>query len=170
MKSRKLNLDPWLVEFETILATSYEAIPFVIPVPINFPKSSDDIGVFEIRLQRHMFTPMTGMMLLPAFDPVMGLLFYNRGVKHSGEILAMKVGEILEGGMNIRRGDLHILTAVEMFDMSRGVIRWKMSKERVRKMKADGWSVMPYRFDARESGESVISIVSLRLKCSRYGY
>lgn len=158
--NRKVNLDPWLVEFETIIAISYEAIPFPVSLPVGFAACSNEIGMFEVHLQEHMFTMMTGMRILPSFDPVMGLLFYNRA-RHSGTTLATRISDILEGRVDIKENDLHILTAVDTFDMPRGIVRWKMSKERVRKMKGEGWSMMPYRFDAREAGESFFCYYSM---------
>lgn len=149
--SRKINLDPWLVEFETIIATSYESIPFPMSLPVDFSDSNDEIGLFEIQLYWYMFSPRT--MGLTSYEPVLGLLFYNGGVEHFDDTLTKRVNEILEGKLVVRRGDIHILTAVDTFDKNTGMVRWKMSRKRVRKMKGEGWYMTPYRFDEREAGE-----------------
>ena len=54
---RSVRTDPWLVEFETILATSYYAIPFPLPLsfpiasesalPADFSRDADDIALWQ---------------------------------------------------------------------------------------------------------------------------
>lgn len=155
---RKVNLDPWRVEFETILALSYEAIPFPVSLPDDFAKSAVEIGSFEVYVPKYDFEITTSMGGLQPFDPVMSLMFYKPG-EHTPNRLAANVSDIIEGRVPNIRGKLHIVTALEAFDVWKGVIRWKMSKNRVKAMKQDGWLMSAYRYDGRETGECLISSV-----------
>lgn len=154
---RKINLDPWLVEFETIIATAYEALPFQVFLPDGFTKSVDEIGVFEVHcISRSMFAYRTARYTRRESDPVMALMFYKPG-RYSANTLAEKINEVIEGRIMANpRGQLHIITAVEIFDIVSGVIQWRMSKERVRKMKEDGWVMVAYRFDGNEPGQDFV--------------
>lgn len=149
VSSRKINLDPWVAEFETILALSYEALPFPITLHPFFASSHTEISTFEVKLSRLEFDMMTMTQMLSPVDPVMSLMFYKAGNSTKPEDLIRGLPRILEGMVigGVGRGQLCILTCVERFELSTGLIRWKMSKKRMEKMKTTGWTMMGYRFD-----------------------
>lgn len=156
VSKRKINLEPWLVEFENILATAYESLPFpVLLHRLAFATSHTEIGVFEVRLSHDEFDLMTTMKILSPLDPVVSLMFFKPVDNLDPNELVRLVPQILEGkrGDGPAKGHMCILTSVEKFEMSTGLVRWRMSRERVRKMKASGWVMMGYRFDMESSGE-----------------
>lgn len=148
---RKVCLDPWLVDLENILATSYEAIPFPFAAP-GFATSSNEIGLYETTLDRLSLHPSTITGRRPPDIAVVSLMFYKPG-SFSDEYLVTNLPQILEGKKLVVQGELFVLTCVERFSVWDRVVRWRMSKKRVRKMKMQKWVMVSYRFDANEIGE-----------------
>ncbi|KAF9026023.1 hypothetical protein BDZ89DRAFT_1067865 [Hymenopellis radicata] len=145
---RRINLDPWSAEFETIVALSFEAIPFPISLPEDFAQSYTDIGVFEAPCPTF---GATTVMHMYGFDPVFTLVFYDETNVHLfSPVKENLIPEILEG-RHVKKGQVYILTSVDILGLSSNVMRWRMSKERVRKMKAGKWRVMAYRADMNET-------------------
>ena len=95
------------------------------------------------------------MNLVSPFDPVMALMFYKPG-SYQPDNIAKKINKVLEGNIVKKPGELYIMTTVDEFNMWNGFIRWKMSKERVKMMKAEGWAMAPYRFDIEEAGKCIV--------------
>lgn len=156
VSKRKVNLDPWLVEFENILASAYESLPF--PVSLHHPTfaaSHTEIGLFEAKLSSDEFDLMTTMKILSPLDPVVSLMFFKPVDNLDPNELVRQVPQLLEGkrGNGPAKGQMCILTSVEKFEISTGLVRWRMSRERAGKMKASGWVMMGYRFDTESSGE-----------------
>ncbi|ETW77481.1 hypothetical protein HETIRDRAFT_446351, partial [Heterobasidion irregulare TC 32-1] len=106
-------------------------------LPDDFAKAFDEIGSFEALVPRHKFTPRTAMNLVSPFDPVMALMFYKPG-SYQPDNIAKRTNKVLEGNIVKKLGELYILTTVDEFDMWNGFIRCRMSKERVKMMKAEG--------------------------------
>ncbi|KAK7056835.1 hypothetical protein VNI00_002552 [Paramarasmius palmivorus] len=149
--SRKLNLHPWRTEFETILALSYEAIPFPLVLPADFAQVHTEIATFEAP------TPvlgMTVMMGMHAFDPSLSLIFFK-----SGRDLPPNCtfSDILEGRQTTK-GDVYVVTAVDQLASGIATVRWRMARARVRKMQQEGWKLLVFRHDFTE--QSVTSIPS----------
>lgn len=152
---RKVNLDPWFIEFENIIATSYESLPFPISLPrAPFATSHTEIGTFEVKISPDEFEQGSFMKYLSVMDPVVSLIFYKAGTILDTTDLVQKLPQILEGKGVARpaNGDFYILTSVERFEMSAGLVSWRMSRERVNKMRAQRWLVMAYRHDAEMLG------------------
>ena len=118
----KVCLDPWRVDFENILALSYEALAFPISLPDDFVKTFDEIGLFEVLVPRHKFTPRTAMNLVSPFNPVMALMFYKPGL-YQPDNVAKRINKVLEGNIVKKPGELYIMTTVDEFNMWNGFIR-----------------------------------------------
>ncbi|KAH8101280.1 hypothetical protein BXZ70DRAFT_935376 [Cristinia sonorae] len=148
--ARRLNLCPWHSDFENILATSYEALPFpVLSIPLGFTTSHTDVKTFRVNTPRRSFKQTTANNMHNGAYPVMSLLFFDPR-KDSPDKLASSIAAILEGKLG-KNGSVHVLTVIDGFDIFEGFIRWRMSGERVKKMKEEGWVMAPYRSDVRES-------------------
>lgn len=160
---RTVCLDPWLVDLENILALSYEAIPFPFSAPSGFATSSKEIGLYETTLDRFTLHPSTTTGMRPPDIAVVSLMFYKPG-SFSDEYLAANLPQILEGKKLAAKGELFVLTCVERFGITDKVVRWRMSKKRVRKMKMQKWMMSSYRFDANEISEWFILFVRETVK------
>lgn len=148
---RKVCLEPWLADLENILAMSYESLPFAFSAPSGFARSFSDIGLYETTLSPFLFNPATSMDMLPPHVPVISLIFYKPG-SFSPEYLSSNLVQIVEGKKLAGQGELFVLTAVERFSKRDGVIRWRMSKKRMREMKMQKWVMISYRFDVDDTG------------------
>lgn len=149
---RRTNLDPWRVEFENILALSYEALPFPMALPSDFVRCHDEIGIFEAPFSEFMFDHATSMGMTPQFEPVLSLVFYKQGLSPVARVKQAKLRQIAEGKL-VKKGDLYVLTSVETLSLNAGVVRWRMSKTRVQAMKAAKWCFVAHRFDSDASGK-----------------
>lgn len=149
---REVNLTPWHADFENVLAMSWEALPFPIPLPSGFARSPEDLVLLQVNISGCIFTPPDTPHMLASNLPATSLLFFR--AKSGGvnaDQLARNMHKVLEGDV---ADAVHVMTVIDVFDCVRGIIRWRMSKERATKMKAEGgWVMAPYRFDGRLSGE-----------------
>ncbi|KAK0491419.1 hypothetical protein IW261DRAFT_87752 [Armillaria novae-zelandiae] len=59
--------------------------------------------------------------------------------------------EIFEKGHD--KGEIYVLTSLDEIGLRKGTVRWRMGKERVRKMKIEKWVFMTYRIDCPEIGK-----------------
>ncbi|KII91875.1 hypothetical protein PLICRDRAFT_157310 [Plicaturopsis crispa FD-325 SS-3] len=145
---RKVRLDLWRAEFENILAVAHAGLPFSIPFPADFARSYADIGLYEAVVKptdREM--PGTIFNPLPAWDPVVCLLFYKQSV--DPRALVSSLPAILDGKQQPRAGDAFVLTAQEGVDLPGGKVSWRMSRSRTAKMRAEQWRMIVYRTDAQ---------------------
>ncbi|PBK66935.1 hypothetical protein ARMSODRAFT_959610 [Armillaria solidipes] len=74
---RRVNLNPWLVEFETIIALSYAALPF----PVSPRLRRDDINTYEAPLFIKDFGPLILMEYWVVVSKFIRLMFYKRGTR-----------------------------------------------------------------------------------------
>ena len=171
VQKRKVNLAPWHADLEHVLAVSYEALPFPIALPSGFATSADDIGAFTVYAPLHNFDMATRSDIYKVTFPVISLLFFKDGSPYfkSPKYGADKVPEILEGKLGTK-GEVHIVTIVDAFDMLSETIRWRMSRQRVRKMKDEGWSMAPYRHDVRVSREYLVFGCHFVVDCTHGSY
>lgn len=149
---RKVCLEPWLADLENILAMSYESLPFAFCGPPGFSKSYSEIGLFETTISQHVLDPATSMNMLPPHVPVVSLIFYKPG-SFAPRYLLSNLTQIIEGKKLTGQGELFVLTSVESFSIKDGVVRWRMSKKRIRKMKMQKWVMISYRFDVDDIGQ-----------------
>ncbi|KAK0206934.1 hypothetical protein DFS33DRAFT_1317984 [Desarmillaria ectypa] len=149
---RRVNLNPWLAEFETITALSYEALPF----PVSLRLRRDNINTYEAPLSIKDFGPLTLMEKYGNYDPVFSLVFYKRGTSVESMIQRMSrdtMVNIFEKGHG--KGEIYVLSALDQFGITKGGVRWKMGKERVVNMKEEKWAFVAYRLDCHEISSSI---------------
>lgn len=157
---RRVRTDPWLVEFETILATSYYALPFSLALPADFTHEPADIGLWEAHIR-----PPSDYFIQAAVEssamnePRMQLLVYRADLVHT-RVPMRDMRRILEGGAVPAPGTFFVLTALEYLQYDESV-RFRMSKRRVARMRAESakWSLLVYRNDSVTEGECQIWIV-----------
>ncbi|KAK0444383.1 hypothetical protein EV421DRAFT_1800777 [Armillaria borealis] len=138
---------PWLAEFETIIALSYEALPF----PVSLRLRRDDIGTYEAPLSIKDFGPLTLMEKFGNYDPVFSLVFYKRGTLVASMIQRTNrdtLVNVFEKGHG--KGEVYVLSVLEQFGITKGSVRWKMGNETVAKMKEENWAFVAYRLDCHE--------------------
>ncbi|RDX52492.1 hypothetical protein OH76DRAFT_1480607 [Lentinus brumalis] len=145
--SRAVRTDPWLVEFETILATAYHAIPFPIAgaLPSDFSNNSNDIAVWEAKVRpRPDFSPRGGFYSSPHHTCAQ-LLFYRSDKLTAREVID-HMHDIFEGKLTPSPGSFFVLTAPEHV-VYWDKIRFRLSRQRVERMRAEKWSMVAYRND-----------------------
>ena len=172
---RKVCLDPWRVELETILATAYEGIPFAVSMPSDLASTHTDIGVYETKLKETTY----GFGSFPSLagnDPVVCLMLYRPGQDGIGpKELVASIPAILDGRKKHSIGSLFILTAQDVFDLPGKIVRWRMSRKRALMMKKQGWCLVAYRSDTQEpcrgySRKMLISRFDIHLFSSHPSY
>ncbi|PBK66932.1 hypothetical protein ARMSODRAFT_1020905 [Armillaria solidipes] len=151
---RRVNLSPWLAEFETIIALSYEAPPF----PVSLRLRRDDIRTYEAPLSIKDFGPLTLMEKFGNYDPVFSLVFYKRGTLVASMIQRTNrdtLVNVFEKGHG--KGEVYVLSVLEQFGITKGSVRWKMGNETVAKMKEENWAFVAYRLDCHEINSSIVA-------------
>lgn len=142
VQNRQVYLGPWLVDLETILAVGFGAVPFPLTLPPGFAKTYEEIGMYEAPMQSSFDLAFMPRSSNP--DGVVSLVFY----KANRRVIPKEVGEnlplILEGKPFLERGSMYIITAVEKHGRPGTTIRWRMSRKRVQKMKAEDWKLTAY--------------------------
>ncbi|KAI0772968.1 hypothetical protein BD413DRAFT_492417 [Trametes elegans] len=124
----RVRTDQWLVDFETIIATAYHAVPFPLAcdLPADFSRDRDDIQEWGAR-------------------PVTRLLFYRPAAVVLKTALA-GIREVSEGGANPVPGTFFILTVQELVQFETR-IRFRLSTRRIARMREEKWSMAAYRQD-----------------------
>ncbi|KAI0658112.1 hypothetical protein C8Q70DRAFT_201642 [Cubamyces menziesii] len=148
--SRRVRTDPWLVEFENIIATAYHAIPFNVAgaLPPDFSRDPDDIQVWEARTTgMQPFQAMFGMFGGHGnpFEPATRLLFYKPS-ETSPSTLIKSIRSVFEGSASPKPGTFFVLTAVDVVQFDTR-IRFRMSKKRVATLKEEKWAMVAFRQD-----------------------
>jgi len=152
---RKLHLNPWLPDFELLVSSAYEALPFPVTLPDGHSEddfhiaSMDDMGCYEAKITQWSVSSM--MPFLNNGDFVLSLIFKSPGSPETNT-LAKRLGDVVEGKVT-RKGQIYIQTVVDTCDMKSGKIVWRMRRSRFEKMKRDNWTLEPMRSDTQEAGE-----------------
>ncbi|TFK84364.1 hypothetical protein K466DRAFT_527460 [Polyporus arcularius HHB13444] len=143
--SRAVRTDPWLVEFEMILATAYHALPFPVLLPADFSHDPDDMVVYEARVAPvQQFTTLPMLNENP-YEPRTHLLFFRADlVSAAGAI--RNLPSLFEGSASPAPGTLFIMTAQEHVQYQE-CIRFRLSRRRVERMKKESarWSMVAFR-------------------------
>lgn len=163
--SRTVRTDPWLVEFETFIATAYYAIPFPVSFPTassaaellpaggDFSRRAEDMVVWEAQVQQTQeFTTFPWLNDSP-YEPRTHLLFYRADLLSSSSVIS-NVKNIFEGKTSTAPGTFFVLTAQEHVQYQVSV-RWRLSRERAERMRSESlkWSMVAYRNDSGQLGE-----------------
>ncbi|KAI0366579.1 hypothetical protein BV20DRAFT_971757 [Pilatotrama ljubarskyi] len=147
---RTVRTDPWLVEFENIVATADYAIPFAIAtsLPPGFVHDPDDIQVWEALLTATLPFSTTWnefTRYMSPYEPVSRLLFYRPSLVVPQEVIN-NMRSVFEGRWSPPVGSFFVLTAQELLRYQDRV-RFRLSRKRVEKMKAEKWRMLVYRND-----------------------
>ncbi|KAI0672184.1 hypothetical protein C8Q78DRAFT_971990 [Trametes maxima] len=156
VSSRRVRVDPWLVEFENIIATAYYAIPFPIAgiLPAEFSRDLEDIHVWEVKVvATYPFSAVWGPMMDNAspYEPVTRLLFYKPSEVSPGRLIP-GIRDVFEGRPSPAPGAFFVLTAQELVQFEKR-IRFRLSHRRVERMRAEKWSMLAYRQDSGQQGK-----------------
>ena len=152
LDARKVDLAPWVPEFEMLLVSTRVGLPFHVRLPGDFATTSDEIGTYEANYR----SSSTGRFLagfLPPHDFVaMLVLWRSNSIMYPKEISALITGSIGEKGRATPSNDLVVMNCLEK--LGDGKVRWKLAKKRVERMKRDGdWEMAIFRSDACVIGE-----------------
>ncbi|KDQ51621.1 hypothetical protein JAAARDRAFT_704064 [Jaapia argillacea MUCL 33604] len=147
VNSRRVVLNPWLPDFESVLAITRKALPFAVSSPTSLPKSPDDIGQYRATVA---FVPLLMQSDGSPYDSVHCLLFVKSGLDPADMISEIPL--ILEGQRPQHSESVYILTAPEFIDVPNRMVRWRMSRERMAGMRRESWSMVVYRADVVHPG------------------
>ncbi|TFK84369.1 hypothetical protein K466DRAFT_527474 [Polyporus arcularius HHB13444] len=161
MHMRKVRTDPWLIEFETIIATAYYAIPFPISgaLPADFTRDAGDIAVWEAQVRpAQYFSQRAFMNFSHPRDPRTQLLFF-RGDVTNQTVLIDEIQKIFEGKASPPPGTFFVMTAQEYVQYETRV-RFRLSRRRVERMRKESskWSMMAYRNDTGQQATLPVPI------------
>ncbi|EIW52006.1 uncharacterized protein TRAVEDRAFT_53988 [Trametes versicolor FP-101664 SS1] len=158
--SRRVRTDPWIVEFENIVATAYYAIPFPVAstLPPSFSCEPEDILVWEAKVTATLpfstsWNPFMGYG--SPYEPVTRLLFYKPSADAPGTLIS-GMPRIFEGAASPPPGTFFVLTAQELVQYDTR-IRFRLSKRRVESMQAEKWSMVAYRQDTGQQATRPVS-------------
>lgn len=158
-KLRQVRLDPWLLDFENVIAIVNPGFPFPVPKFTDFATEVSEIGTFEavVRPSRIDYEmAMFGFLdyWITPFDPVVHLLFYKAAGQTAAKVVEA-LPAILEDQSDVPRGHVFVLTSVEEIDC-RKLVRWRMSKKRAARMQLEQWRMVAFRSDTLQLGESCV--------------
>ncbi len=152
---RPVRTDPWLIEFETIIATAYYAIPFPIAaaLPADFSRDAEDIVVWQAAVMpATRFAQDEPSVFCSPFEPVTHLLFFRADEIRAGEVIR-GMRDIFEGRSTPAPGTFFVLT-VQEYVQYQTCVRFRLSRRRVERMRGEaGWSMVAYRSDNGIQGE-----------------
>lgn len=151
---RRIRLDPWLLEFETVLAIAHKGIPFPVALPQDYAQNASDIGTYEaLVMPARMAPPMDFDDIdMSPFSPMTRLLLYKPG-NGGPDPIVDKLPRIMEGKTGPPPGEVYVVTSPDTVDYLERVT-WKMSKRRVEQMRKEKWQMVAYRIGMNETGES----------------
>ncbi|PIL28785.1 hypothetical protein GSI_08829 [Ganoderma sinense ZZ0214-1] len=159
VKSRRVRTDPWLVEFETIIATVYHAIPFPVAsaLPADFSRDAQDIALWEVRVQPPAdFWHHPSMRYNTGDEPRAQLLFYWADLVSASTPID-GIERIFEGGATPAPGTFFVLTAVEHVQYDE-CVRFRLSRRRVERMRREKWNMLAYRNDSAQQATRPVPI------------
>lgn len=149
----KTRLDPWVAELEAIVASSFQGLPFAVQMPPGLVADVNDIGHFKSRVLENpalkFFNPIQ-------IDPVVSLVFYDARRWSGSDVreTMMKLPGLIDGRADPPAGIFCIYTSPVFVNFLQSEVQWKMSKNRVQKMKDSGWAMVAWRSDLMTNGES----------------
>ncbi|KAI0672199.1 hypothetical protein C8Q78DRAFT_971550 [Trametes maxima] len=159
VQSRRVRTDPWLVDFENIIATAYYGLPFPIAaaLPPDFSRDPDDIQVWEVNVQAaQYFSTQPFMNFNYPYDPRTQLLFYQPTAGPAAKVIEGMV-DIFEGKRGPAPGTFFVLTMQEYVQYQTR-IRFKLSRKRVERMRGEKWFMIAYRPDTFQQATRPVPI------------
>ncbi|TFK27293.1 hypothetical protein FA15DRAFT_220295 [Coprinopsis marcescibilis] len=142
----RVRLDPWLLEFESLLASANEGLPFTVLMPEGMATRSEQIGQFQATVH-----PNYTFNMLYNFDPVAALVFY-KSLQDAGvtsiQSLTPRIPKIIHGEVSKPApGDFYVFTSTDFVDVTQCEVRWRMGKASAKKMIREKWSMAVFRMD-----------------------
>jgi len=152
--ARKVDLAPWVPEFEMILASTRIGLPFYVRLPAKFATTPEEIGTYEANYRWSGSGRIVAGLFSP-YDHAGMLVFWKYGsVVYPKDVSELIKGSVGEKGGGVPRKDLVVVNCLEA--LGDGVVRWKLAKKRVEGMKQDGeWNMAVFRSDGCVIGESL---------------
>jgi hypothetical protein len=144
---RKVTLQPWMIEIETILALTHQCFPFSIDLSSKSGISNEDIGIFEAT-----FTLTVPLELILDRRPVVSLLIFKSPNGGDGVEFLRVMHRVLDGRAQPASGSgtFFVLTALDCFDITSHKIRFRLGRKRVVQMEKEGtWFLAAYRTDTQ---------------------
>ncbi|EPQ55700.1 hypothetical protein GLOTRDRAFT_138516 [Gloeophyllum trabeum ATCC 11539] len=97
---RKTDLLPWHADFEVIIASCPQALPFSLRLPSAFPTFADirtykATGLKVVDTRKHKFVRYWAKLASPHVA-VVGLLFYKPSPEYEAEDIAHQIGLVLK--------------------------------------------------------------------------
>ncbi|TFK18604.1 hypothetical protein FA15DRAFT_760548 [Coprinopsis marcescibilis] len=144
--ARKVNLEPWQAELETILVTAKDALPFYISLPERYTSSLDDIKTYTApvvltaknRIETNYLTKTVTLVFYKSPD----------GARDSSVLqLANRIPDLIEKRSALGRDtQVQILTSQEDADVlaKKPYVSWKMSEGWFEKMRREGWCMFVF--------------------------
>ncbi|OCH87485.1 hypothetical protein OBBRIDRAFT_837319 [Obba rivulosa] len=157
VKARKIRLDPWVLDFENVIAAASASLPFPLPTTATFSSEASDLVTLEASVKpAHPHRDSGSYMdMLFGFGlgeqgdagpslPVIHLLFFKG--PYTGERLLASLDAVLEGKAEPAPGHILVLTSPEAVDCKNSV-RWRMSERRMVQMQEEEWNMLAFRND-----------------------
>jgi hypothetical protein len=150
---RKMQLSPWMADIEVVVATVLSALPFALRLPQRFPAASD-IGLYSSPVDSIRGADGSEEWGNPR-SPSLALLFVAKGVRAEESYIRSK--SVLFSHSSI--GDkMQLMLSIDRLQVDSwnllGKVSWRMSDERVGKMKGEGWQMCLWRTDKSIPGTS----------------
>ena len=148
--ARKVDLAPWVPEFEMLLALTRIGLPFHVRLPRNFAMTPEEIGTYEANLR---WSDSNRFLLLSPHDCVAMLVFWrSSSIMYPKDVSDLIGGSFGEKGRATLRKDLVVVNCLE--ELGDGKVVWKLARKRVEGMKREGdWEMAIFRSDVRVIGE-----------------
>ncbi|KAJ7327536.1 hypothetical protein DFH08DRAFT_940827 [Mycena albidolilacea] len=122
--ARRVRLDPWLAELENVLVAGKPKGPEMGP----------------------------RFVTAPVQDNVVDILLYKPSKTLTADALARLIPSILEGRTaEPPKGVLSLLSSQESVDLPMRKVIWRLSREKARQMRKEGWVMVVYRTDNHEA-------------------
>lgn len=159
---RKVRVGPWLADLECTLAVTHQGLPFAVSLPSGFARSGAEIGTYEASVKS--CSDALGFMRgnYSPYDCTTCLMFWKPSASSPDPMLegmrfAMLFPKLLEPNTQIP-ANVTVLTAQDEMDLEKK-IKWKMSRERMKVMKAEKWVMMAFRADFKTPGEFILLLL-----------
>lgn len=148
----KKQLEPWTAELEAIVATSLQGLPFAIQMPPGLAADAKDIGHYMARIHE---VPALKFLNPSQIDPVVSLIFYNAKRWSGSDVqkTMTKLPSLIDGRQDSPPGIFFVYTSPVFVNFLQSEVQWKMSNDRVQKMKSDGWAMLAWRSDLMANGK-----------------
>ncbi|KAG2006704.1 hypothetical protein CC2G_014457 [Coprinopsis cinerea AmutBmut pab1-1] len=140
--ARKVNLDPWQVEVETVLVSAKGALPFPVAYPARYASGADLIKTYTTTVVSTAGNTLETNHLTKTAS----LLFYKPGDTDSFiKTFPSRIHDLIEKKDPVFKGlQVQILSSLEAMDFETGKVSWKMSQAWYERMRKEGWNMIVF--------------------------